>query len=79
MITNASILSPTLQVVELVDADTTLHSGGNLLHVVLAPLERGELAGVNHDTVTDKPALRRLSDLTVSDKTAGDRSDASRS
>ena len=62
-------------VVELLDADSTLHSGSDFFRIVLVPLQRGDVASVNHDTVTDKTALGSLRDLSVPDKATGDSAD----
>ena len=63
-----------LDVVELLDSDTALHSGRNFLGVVLVPLEGCDVTGVDHDTVTDKATLGRLGDLSVTYEATGDRS-----
>ena len=66
---------PDVDVVEALQAAAALEAGGDFLGVVLAALERGEGAGVDHDAVADEAYLRLGGELAFLDLAAGDGAD----
>lgn len=61
-----------LDIVVVLDADTALESGGDFLCVVLEPLQRRDLAFVDHDAVANQSDLGVSYDLALLDIRAAD-------
>lgn len=61
-----------LDVIEIIDIQTTFIAGGNLFHIILEPFQGSQFARVDHHSVTDDTDIVVSVDLAIQYHTTGD-------